>query len=165
MQYTIYQTTNNIDGKIYVGSHKTKNLNDGYMGSGKILNQAIDKYGIENFTKDIFHVFDTSKEMYDKEAEIVDESFVQRSDTYNIRLGGSGGWDHINDIPKEERPNLVKIKELKEQGLVDWGGIQNRTEEGWKKVRAQYWGPNKPGINGALNYEQMTDEEKKRAQQ
>jgi len=32
MFYTIYQTTCLINGKVYVGMHKTENLNDNYSG-------------------------------------------------------------------------------------------------------------------------------------
>lgn len=39
-----------MNGKVYVGKHQTKDLDDTYLGSGKYLNRAIKKHGRENLT-------------------------------------------------------------------------------------------------------------------
>ena len=98
MFYTIYKITNLLNEKYYIGKHKTKNLNDGYMGSGKILLQSIEKNGIENFSKEILFIFDNEEEMNLKEKELVTIS----EQTYNLCEGGQGGFSYINnnDIPK-----------------------------------------------------------------
>lgn len=97
MFYTIYKITNLLDGKIYIGSHKTKKLDDAYMGSGKYLKAAQKKYGMENFKKEILFIFDNPEEMYVKEAELVNEEFLVTENTYNLKVGGFGGWDYLNN--------------------------------------------------------------------
>jgi len=107
--YFIYQTTNKINGKIYVGKHETYDLNDGYLGSGKYLNRAIEKYGIENFERKILFFCESHDELSAKEAEIVNEDFVARKDTYNIKVGGDGGWDFVNKVltTEERRKHVI----------------------------------------------------------
>jgi hypothetical protein len=96
MHYTIYQITCKSTGKIYIGKHQTKDLDDGYMGSGKLLGYAKNKHGLENFTKEILHVFPTEEEMNRKESELVTEEFCLREDTFNLCPGGKGGWGYVN---------------------------------------------------------------------
>ena len=88
--HLIYMIVNKINNKIYIGKHTTKNPYDDYMGSGKAINRSIKKYGLENFEKTILYCFDSEDEAYLKESEIVDENFVKRSDTYNMKCGGKG---------------------------------------------------------------------------
>jgi hypothetical protein len=101
MIYYLYRTTNLINGKIYIGVHHTDNIDDGYMGSGKAIKNAIAYYGKENFKKDILESCEPVEHMYSREKEIVNEEFVSRSDTYNLMIGGWGGelsQESINKI-------------------------------------------------------------------
>jgi hypothetical protein len=101
MYYAIYKITNQINGKFYIGSHKTEDLDDKYMGSGKYLKRAQEKYGFENFKKEILFVFETAEDMYAKEAEIVNEEFLAEENTYNLKIGGFGGFNYINSNPSK----------------------------------------------------------------
>ena len=106
--YIIYQITNLLNDKIYVGKHITEDLNDDYMGSGKLLWAAYRKYGMENFKKEILHDFDNEDEMNKKEAEIVNESFCSRNDTYNIVTGGGGGLSNVVFYANKVLQNKLK---------------------------------------------------------
>ena len=101
-KYIVYRIRNKIDKKIYVGVHKTKDVNDSYMGSGKRIISAIKKHGVKKFDKKILFVFDNENEMINMERKIVTEEFLERSDTYNIALGGWGGG--VKSV--EHRKNL-----------------------------------------------------------
>lgn len=110
MFYYLNQTTNILDGKIYIGVHKTKNLDDGYMGSGKYLKSAIKKHGVTNFSKVIIKYFEDQEAMYAKEKEIINEDFVRRQDVYNIKIGGLGGWDHIDNSGDNNLAKRVDVR-------------------------------------------------------
>jgi hypothetical protein len=131
--YIIYETKNLINNKIYIGYHKTENLNDNYLGSGTLIKKAIKKYGKKNFKKEILYVFPTIEEAFIKEAEIVNEVFVSRRDTYNLKIGGEGGWDFINSLDDddpikiERKQNISKaIKKMFNEGSLIAKGWHNK---------------------------------------
>jgi hypothetical protein len=134
MFYTIYKTTNQINGKFYIGAHKTEDLNDNYLGSGKLLKRAIEKYGIENFEKEILFVFETAEEMFAKEAELVTDEFLSEHNTYNLKIGGFGGFDYINTndsirIPKNKKARREADKTISEKyGVINPGQLKHNRE-------------------------------------
>lgn len=150
MFYTIYQITNLINNKIYIGLHKTRNLDDGYMGSGKLIRFAIKEHGIENFAKEILFVFDNPKEMIDKEIELVTKSFCLREDTYNLALGGGDGFSYVNDgsIKHKERASKagkIGVKETQKKFVEKYGvksnfHIKEKQEHMLLKRREKYGG-------------------------
>lgn len=55
MIWYIYKTTCLATGKLYIGKHmaKTDKVDKSYLGSGKLLKYAIERYGRENFVQEI----------------------------------------------------------------------------------------------------------------
>lgn len=106
--YLIYQITNDVNGKIYIGKHETFNVNDDYFGSGKQLKRAIKKYGLENFTKTILIELQNAEEMNLLEKLVVTPEFCAREDVYNINVGGDGGWNYVNQFNSNKIFNKSK---------------------------------------------------------
>ena len=61
MQYYIYKITNKLNGKIYIGQHLIPKYHETfrrYMCSGIAITEAYEKYGKENFNKEIIEYID-----------------------------------------------------------------------------------------------------------
>jgi hypothetical protein len=117
-----------MNNKIYIGVHKTEDLNDGYMGSGKVVKSAINKYGIDNFRKDILEFFENAELMYAREKDIVNHEFIMNENTYNLRRGGTGGFDYIN-LKKLNRNSGNVNKRNNHYEISSKGGIITRDKE------------------------------------
>ena len=101
--WILYRTENLVNGKSYVGVHKVADTSRSrkYLGSGKTLKKAIDKYGRENFIRVTLEEFSCAKDVYAAEAKMVTEEFVKREDTYNLTMGGVGTVG-VKGRPKSE---------------------------------------------------------------
>lgn len=109
MYYTIYETTNTINWKKYIGMHATNFLADDYLGSGIGLKKAVKKYGSENFVKTYLWIFDNEQEMIEKEKEVITQEIVNNKLYYNMVIGGDGGMLFVKGT-KEYDKWYEKIK-------------------------------------------------------
>lgn len=160
----IYKTTNLIDNKIYVGQHKVSNdqFDSTYFGSGKILLEAIDKYGIDNFRCEVIEWCDTFKELNEKEIFWIKELHAtERNIGYNICTGGQG----IPGLFGELNPNYGKVfseeyrRHLSESHIGVYAGEKHpmygkhHTEESKLKNSIAHMGENHPNYGKTLSVE------------
>lgn len=100
---------------MYIGKHKTKVLDDGYLGSGTKLKNDMIKFGENNFRKEWLMFCEDEDEMNLMEGVYVDQTWVERSDTYNVKIGGlHGGIKGFSPYrkTKTQRRNELKMKRL-----------------------------------------------------
>ena len=89
--YIVYVTTNTLNGKIYIGSHACVALDDGYLGSGKVLKQSLRKYGRDNFTREVIGTFDCLEDTREFEELAVQEAITKLGRMcYNRSWSGTG---------------------------------------------------------------------------
>ena len=89
--YYIYETTNLINNKTYIGQHITKDLNDRYLGSGSYIKKAIKKYGRHNFKKEILLFAVDQNALNILERGLVTEEYIAENTNYNLKEGGRAG--------------------------------------------------------------------------
>ena len=114
----IYITTNLVNGKRYLCQ---KRFGEGpwiwkdYIGSGNLFRKAVEKYGAENFSRNIILTCNSAEELNKAEYELsIFFDVVNSDDWYNLVFGGgaSYGWH-----PSEE--TREKISEAAKERLSD----------------------------------------------
>lgn len=153
----VYMTINLVNNKKYIGID-SRNKPD-YLGSGKILKQAIKKYGKDNFHKIILEKCKNRKELLERERYWIKlYNAVENDDFYNLLRGGLGYSDvnpmfhtNLSNIWKEkygenEANNRIEMLKSKRSQIFSGKGnpMYNKRNEG----RCKYIG--KFDINGNL---------------
>ena len=97
-----------------------------------MIKKAQEKYGIENFEKEILKICNSREEMFDMESQIVNEDFVKSKQTYNVLIGGVGGpkepkdtdyyqsGEHTQNVLSAQQKAIAKHQELKKQRIDNY---------------------------------------------
>lgn len=98
----VYKTTNLIDGKIYIGRHKSSKFDKWYYGSGHKILAAIEQLGRDNFSVDILCWCDSDSELNEMEKKYISQFNSRNPEVgYNIAEGGTKG-DWLDDLDPEK---------------------------------------------------------------
>lgn len=110
-----YRTTNLVNGKIYIGKHKSSEFDPEYKGSGSILWNAINKYGWDNFKVEMLSRCFSLEELNEEERMLIYHfQATDRSIGYNILAGGDGGslYGELNNFygkhHSKETRNIIR---------------------------------------------------------
>jgi group I intron endonuclease len=166
----IYKTTNLINGKFYVGKD-VRNLNC-YLGSGKLLKKAIEKYGKHNFVKEILEVCDNLTKLEEREKHWIRE-LDSIKNGYNLTEGGTGGDTFTNNSNKEEIRNKLKkrvyseeVKKIKLNNLTPFQFGENHPNFGKKQsqetIEKRLISFQKKGFNSPFEGKNHTEETKQK---
>lgn len=176
MSYYIYLTTNLINGKKYIGQHKGE-PNDNYLGSGVVLVKAIEKYGKENFKKEILE-FCTEENIDEKEKYWIKKfNAVEDENFYNKSEGGQkgDGWKSAAKWMKEHPNKAQEIYQKNYENLLKWQEehpdlVQKNTEalikgsKDWKKNNPDKVKENMKKVNEAKEKWQQEHKEEHQKQ-
>lgn len=126
VKWYIYQITNNINGKTYIGQHLDRG--DDYWGSGTIIKRSIAKYGIDNFTKEILQDNITSQKEADKlEMKFINDAKAIGKAEYNI-LTVPGPHVSSRAAGHKRAPNKSFLEYAFKKGNVPWNvGLHYKT--------------------------------------
>lgn len=141
MYHYVYEITNLINGKKYIGKRSCHCLieDDKYMGSGKILKKSQKKYGLENFKKEILEVCKTEKEAFIREKFYINRVKAYKNTMYyNIAAGGEGGnvrAGFTEEKLKKWKSNMSKSHKGKKGHPSPLKGIRKKPPTAVKSVK------------------------------
>ncbi len=167
--FIVYKTINNVNKKIYVGQHKTKIVEDGYVGSGTRLSAAINKYGIENFTREILEYCDINNVNEREEYWIHFYNSTDKNIGYNLRSSAVGGHilnEEVKQLISEKTREAMKnsgasekIKQNHKNGKYKYPKLSEETK---LKISKAQKGIKKPNSGQYLKGKQLSEETKQK---
>lgn len=134
----VYQWTNTINNKKYIGSH-FGNISDSYIGSGIYFNNSYNKYK-KYFIREILYIGSNYRHVEDY--LLKQNNAANNKEFYNLKNDAIGGWSHTHGVKS------IEIKRAK--------AISN-AKKGKKYKHLEY---DKSGINNPMYSKKHSEESK-----
>ena len=149
LHYFTYVTENLVNGKRYYGAHSTANMEDGYLGSGKLILKAIAKYGKQAFSRQVIATYNSREELFEAEKQLVTKEVTEDPNTYNLAIGGLGGGPEVNGFTRKGIPHDATIRHRLSELAQARALVYKPTEATRAKMRANNFARRSPGAQRA----------------
>jgi hypothetical protein len=153
----VYTSRHLPTGRYYIGVHSTDNLDDGYLGSGKIICNLVNAHPPEEFERQIHADFPTREQAIDLEAMLVQPFLIDKGFfplVLNCMPGGSANTKAFSgtsrqrmSAAKKGKPGNNKGTTFSEQACKNMSNAQlgkKQTQDHKHKVSVALKGKPKP---------------------
>ena len=101
----VYRIRNKVNQKTYIGQRRLANDKSwrSYLGSGKLIKQAINKYGQINFIKEFIIYAENQSSLDDLEQKAIEAERAIGKAEYNMRLPGGRSYANWINLSPEQK--------------------------------------------------------------
>lgn len=121
--YLVVCTEGKFQGKVYFGCHRTSNLNDGYIASGKLIRNYLKKYP-NDYYREIIKFYSSEEELQEAERELIKPHFNK---DYCLNLCEGGLFGKMTNEIRQKISN-------KKRGISIWPNGRKFSEETKQKM-------------------------------
>lgn len=159
LKHYIYITTNKVNGKRYIGRCSNESSwNSGYLGSEKWLKLSIEKYGKENFDREILEeIHGDLSEAIIAEAKWITHYNAKHDKNFYKLSENCGGFDK-GDTHSEATKKLISERTRAAMKVLGREYYNNRNQSGTGRSP---WNKDKKFIKGTSEYEKRYGNRKK----
>ena len=138
----IYLTENLTNEKLYIG--QTVRDDNTYLGSGLLIQRAIDKYGRENFKRVILIECSSQEELNEQEIFWIQTLNTLQPNGYNLELGGNGkGKVSKETLKKMSNAKIGKFKSEETKKKMKQHKKTNQHKKRISESNLDWWKNNK----------------------
>jgi len=141
--------------------HSTNDLEDGYLGSGKVLRYSINKYSKKNHKLEILEYLDSRELLKEREKELITEDMLKDPMCMNLGLGGVGGLQNVEHAEKFHKAGGKKVFQLLSKRHSDKLKTDKEYKKKYSESMSKATAGDKNGFYGKTHSDETKEKMKK----